>query len=105
MQDWLSPLTPPKATCHSNFHESGLCDVQHTVCQARVVLIESFGSLHHSNGNLHWKNGCAVNLVRLTRKILVTSDFLLPARLDPAGIRVLEALPGVAWQVSSAHNL
>jgi hypothetical protein len=50
MQDWLNPLTPPKAACHSSFHESGLCDVQHTVCQARVVLIESFGSLHHSNG-------------------------------------------------------
>jgi len=43
--------------------------------------------------------------VRLTRKILVTSDFLLPARLDHAGIRGHEALPGVAWQVSSAHNL
>jgi hypothetical protein len=109
MQDWLSPLTPPKAACHSNFHESGLCDV-HTGCQARVVLIESFGSLHHSNGNLHWENGCVVNPVRLcasvlTRKILVTSDFLLPARLDHAGIRGHEGLPGVAWQVSSAHNL
>ncbi len=75
MQDWLSPLTPPKAACHSNFHEHGLCDVQHTVCQARVVLIEIFGSLHHSNGNLHWKNGCAVNLVRLCASEIDQEDF------------------------------
>ncbi len=43
--------------------------------------------------------------VRLTRKIFVTSDFLSPARLDHVGVRGHEALPGVAWQVSSAHNL
>jgi hypothetical protein len=75
MQDWLSPSTSPKAACHSNFHESGLCDVQHTVCQARVVLIESFGSLHHFNGNLHWKNGCVVNLVRLCASEIDQEDF------------------------------
>jgi hypothetical protein len=75
MQDWLSPLTPPKAACHPNFHESGLCDVQHTVCQARVVLIESFGSLRHSNGYLHWKNGCVVNLVRLHASEIDQEDF------------------------------